>query len=381
MSAATIRSTLARIRGQARGDLLGADPTRSAPLDGLRGIAVLIVIASHGSNAGLHLLPWSMGGTGKSGVYLFFVLSAFLLTRLMLERVGQGTAPATRLWADYAFRRVTRIWPLYLVVLVLSLVLTQLGWNGWHYSPMDLASFRDHLLLRRGDSVLWSIPVEFKFYLVLPLLVFAMRGARDLALVWQMLAGVALLAGATWLWPPAATLDNDTRLGPYLVLFLCGAMAARIDLALATRGMKHAALGWGAIAVACALVATHPGAWAWLSGEPVDPELNHRWLLFFGLAWSALLLAALRGPAWLPTIFSAWPLRLLGAVSFSAYLWHMPVLDALRGADEGWPWLAAWGGLALVVLVSVGSWYLVERPWQRLRLYGRGRPDKMAASG
>src|SRR5690606_3191773 len=69
-------------------------------LDGLRGLAVLIVMASHWSNAGVDLLPWSMAGTGKSGVYLFYVLSAFLLARLMLlrgDRIGMGNA---RMWAD-----------------------------------------------------------------------------------------------------------------------------------------------------------------------------------------------------------------------------------------------------------------------------------------
>src|SRR5690348_11870329 len=96
-------------------------------LDGLRGIAVLIVIASHLSNAGMGLLPVSMGGTGKSGVYLFYVLSAFLLVRLMLLRGARDGYGNRRMWADYALRRVLRIWPLFLVVLLLSWALTMRG--------------------------------------------------------------------------------------------------------------------------------------------------------------------------------------------------------------------------------------------------------------
>src|SRR5690606_21941755 len=109
-------------------------------LDGLRGLAVLIVIASHLSNA--RLLPWpGVAGWGKGGVYLFFVLSAFLLTRALLRRPLAGFASG-RLWADYALRRVLRIWPLYLVVLLASWGLTRAGVE-WFYR-MDAASLAGH---------------------------------------------------------------------------------------------------------------------------------------------------------------------------------------------------------------------------------------------
>ncbi len=102
-------------------------------LDGLRGLAVLIVIASHLSLLGFGLVPGlPVGGIGKSGVYLFFVLSAFLLTRLLLERTPARFADG-RLWVGYAMRRVLRIWPLYLVVLALAWAITRAGAPWWHY--------------------------------------------------------------------------------------------------------------------------------------------------------------------------------------------------------------------------------------------------------
>ncbi len=364
-------------RGALWRDLLGAGRARSAPLDGLRGLAVLIVIASHWSNAGLDLLPVTMAGTGKSGVYLFFVLSAFLLTRLMLLRWEREGASRSWLLADYAFRRVLRIWPLYLVILLVSFACTQLGWTAWHYAPMDLASLRGHVLLQRGDSVLWSIPVEFTFYLVLPLLVVAMHAARTLPMALQALAAALLIAAASAAWPPTGMLENDIRLGPYLVLFLCGAFSARLDLWLGRRGQGHAAWAWLAIAMAGALVASHPVVWSAAWGTPPNAKLNHTWLPFFGVCWSALLLAAVRGPAWLAAIFSTAALRVLGAVSFSAYLWHMPVLDWLAGLALASRGLAAWLGVAIVVLVSLLSWALIERPWQGLRLGRKDHPDTM----
>ena len=77
-------------------------------LDGLRGVAVLFVVASHLSTEGLDVLPYlNLEGAGKYGVYLFFSLSAFLLThQILIARREQLRSP--RYWARYAARRVLR---------------------------------------------------------------------------------------------------------------------------------------------------------------------------------------------------------------------------------------------------------------------------------
>ncbi|MDQ2701761.1 MAG: acyltransferase [Pseudomonadota bacterium] len=338
-------------------------------LDGMRGAAVLIVMASHWSNAGFGLLPLSMGGTGKSGVYLFYVLSAYLLTRLMLLRGARTGFAHARLWGDYALRRVLRIWPLYLVVLLLSWVLTVQGVAGWHYQ-IGTESLLRHLTLREGQSVLWSIPVEFTFYFLLPLLVVAAAWLRRRAPAWmEATVAILLLAAVLAAWPPGRAPVNDYRLWHYLPVFLCGVYAARIDLDLAA-GEHKRSWPWmlAGLAALLALVATVPQVWAWLSATPLRPELGHRWFLFFGVSWAVLLLAVLHGPRWLRQPFASRGLRLVGIVSFSAYLWHMPVLDfvrmhwTLRGALHGW----------IALLLSLGlaslSWWCLERPWRGVRL-------------
>lgn len=364
--ATRIPSFVARWRHEALG---GAAPTTGGhldALDGLRGLAVLVVMASHWSNAGVGLLPFSMSGTGKSGVYLFYVLSAFLLARLMLlrgERVGHGNL---RMWADYALRRVLRIWPLYLVVLLLSWLLTMQGVDGWHYR-IDTASLLRHLSLREGLSVLWSIPVEFTFYLWLPLLVLAaawLRGRVHPAV--EALAAVALTTAVLAAWPQAQAPVNGIQLGYYLPVFLCGVYAARVDIALPGRSNVRA---WAFVGVLAALAfaATVPVAWAWLSATPPRPELGHQWFLFFGVLWSALVLGVLHGPGWLRRPFAHPVLRLVGVVSFSAYLWHMPILDfAIRHGARGM--LAGWGVLALALAAAALSWWWLERPWRGVRL-------------
>lgn len=342
-------------------------------LDGLRGLAVLIVIASHLSLLGFGLVPGlPLGGIGKSGVYLFFVLSAFLLTRLLLERSPAAFADG-RMWAAYALRRILRIWPLYLVVLAVTWVMTRAGVSWWPY-PLDTSAILRHLALREGYSVLWSIPVEFKFYLWLPLmaLVLAWMAARRWTLTAQAVVLLLALLAATWAWPPGATGTNDVRLGPYLALFLSGGAAAAVDLRV---GAGRGRGGWGiAGAMACvAFVATVPEVWASWTGTPVDNQLTHRWFAFFGLVWATLLLSVLHGPRWLRTPFAWAPMRLLGVVSFSAYLWHMPVLYGLRslGARD-WP-LAGWWVLLATLVASMASFLVVERPWRDVRLAADGK--------
>jgi peptidoglycan/LPS O-acetylase OafA/YrhL len=142
-----------------------------ASLDGLRGIAVLFVLISHLSNNQLLLLPYvNFGGSGKYGVYLFFVLSSYLLDRQIAKAMLLEKATA-RFWINYFFRRFLRIYPLYLLVLVINYTMSENG-NALF---IDLSSTElwQHIILQEGYSVFWSIPVEFKYYFFSPLVMLA----------------------------------------------------------------------------------------------------------------------------------------------------------------------------------------------------------------
>jgi peptidoglycan/LPS O-acetylase OafA/YrhL len=133
-------------------------------LDGLRGIAVLFVLLDHASDSEMQLFPGAnLNRLGKYGVYLFFVLSAFLLTFQFYAKPREELV-AGRTWRDYAFRRFLRIFPLYTVVLLAMIAMEKLSFT-------DLWT---HLLLQDGKRVFWTIAVEVKFYMLLPLLVLAL---------------------------------------------------------------------------------------------------------------------------------------------------------------------------------------------------------------
>jgi len=339
-----------------------------AALDGLRGLAVLVVLASHYSSGGLLPQP-GLHGVGKSGVYLFFVLSAFLLTRNLLRQpAAQLRRP--RLWLDYALRRVLRIWPLYLVVLLLSWLFHQQGWPGLY--SIDSASLWRHLSLQEGQSVLWSIPVEFTFYLWLPLIALGLQAMayRQWPAAAQVVMAIGVAGLVLWQWPPAQTQENDIRLGPYLVVFLCGAFAARVDQWQAGRAPQLAL--WGALAVLAVLAwcVAIPMLWCWLWGLPFQATVSRNWFVFFGVLWSCLLLGVLHGPAWLRACFSWAGIGWVGRISFSLYLWHMPVIWLLQPLQlaQRLPALAAMLVLGASLLLAWLSYWLVERPLSRVRL-------------
>lgn len=344
-------------------------------LDGLRGLAVLIVIGSHLSNAGWLPFP-NLSGIGKSGVYLFFVLSAYLLTRAILGRSARELASA-RYWANYALRRILRIWPLYLVILLASWWLTRAGVTDWHYQ-IDTAALKGHLALREGQSVLWSIPVEFTFYLWLPLIAGALVVLRGLpgGRWWGVLLLLLLMLGACWHWPAADAPTNGVKLGPYLVVFLCGMAAAWVQRQWPELGCQPRAwqvLGW---LLVLTLMLVTPSFWAWLRNGALDPELNHRWFTAFGVGWALLLLALVWGRGVLGRLFACQPMRLAGVVSFSVYLWHMPVMQAAEALGvRVWGWLGVVILLTAILLVAMASFLLFERPWRGMR-WGAHTPQR-----
>ena len=163
---------------------------RFLALDGMRGVAVLLVVLAHASQK--RLLAENFKFSGELGVIVFFVLSGFLITHLLLEertRTGQISL------SKFYVRRALRIWPLYFGVLgVYVFVLPLFLDPDNHRSIYEADSLHDHYYLLayplflqnyllsgsdfhyNGLRVFWSLAVEEHFYLFWPLLLLALRG-------------------------------------------------------------------------------------------------------------------------------------------------------------------------------------------------------------
>jgi peptidoglycan/LPS O-acetylase OafA/YrhL len=301
---------------------------RRPALDGLRGAAVLIVIADHAG-----FLPEPDGGIG---VTLFFVLSGFLITRVIVE------AREGRTWsmAGFVANRFVRLFPaLFLLVAVVSGILLTRGLAVRDITARALPAltYVQNMEPRRSYPVFahtWSLGVEEQFYLLWPLaLPWVLRRARPLAFLALVIAGsvaVMILFPRDWLPMHAYALLAGCalalrRLGPaHRWMFPAGALALAGAMALGPHFTQLYVYG--------PMIAT-PGAVLMVAG-------------------------ALSGNRFL----EASPLRLTGRISYAAYLWHVPLL-VLTGTVYGRA--AAIPPVALALLVATASTLIIEEPVRR----------------
>jgi len=345
-----------------------------ASLDGLRGLAVLFVVFSHISNEGLYLhSALNFSGSGKYGVFLFFVLSAFLLSGQFFQKPAEQLYNR-QIWLNYAFRRILRIFPLYTLALVGTTAL-----NNFFHTDFSWLDVGRHLILQDGKGIYWTIPVEFKYYMLLPVAVFFLH--RFLRThIWQGISCIfMIMTVAAWQWPSPQSEMNDIRLSPYLVIFLSGTLTALLHIRLQTieiRGRRWLlAMEITAFIAFAAILFTVPHWWNTLTGNTIEHSHFHSSYLLYGMLWSIFILAHLHGHGFFRWFLSLKPMRMIGTVSFSIYLLHLPVILLIKkympGPDIGKIVII----LLLTFLFSLVSYRLVERPFSRLALF-TGISDK-----
>jgi peptidoglycan/LPS O-acetylase OafA/YrhL len=335
-------------------------PRRLAALDGLRGLAVLFVLLSHASKHFPVIHPaLNFRGAGKFGVYLFFLLSAYLLDRQIALAMRRGER---NYWGNYFLRRVLRVYPLFTVALVLHLLLTRLGITTVIETWQDVAA---HLTLREGKGVFWSIPVEMTYYLVSPviLLICGLVLRWRPGVVFGFLAG--LVAAAAWLsasgWLPTGSLID------YLPIFLMGAIIAVHEVLLPRQDQRGGlALDVAALVATAIILATIPAVSTALFGFRF--RLNSAEMRLVAAAcWATLLLAATRGSPLVRAVLERPGLRFLGMISFSAYLFHYPIITFVDGLP-----IPALLKFPLFMLLTLGLSFLtyscIEKPLARIRL-------------
>jgi len=341
-----------------------------AQLDGLRGVAAMVVVVSHSANAGF--LPEIFGsGLGKMGVVLFYVLSGFLMGYLYLSKPADR--PALQ---KYAIRRAARILPLFLTVVILSGLLMAIF--PVHLYKMDgIQDFVLNVMIIKGTSVLWSIPVEVHFYFLFALM-WSLFGRLKRPILTTIIVSVALQVLAVGLIKFGFGYRANTILPYWLHFFTIGALfgyvAATTPEKITTLS-QHTAfkyLGWIALLlIPVALPEVRRQAGLPLLPIYMDP-------LAAGVPLLIFLAAAvnLQGYRWLSHPI----LRFIGGFSFSLYLLHRPMIDVIAAS----PTLMSVPGLAFVVLIAVSfaTSYLVyrffERPMQTKIVHGKNPPPATA---
>jgi peptidoglycan/LPS O-acetylase OafA/YrhL len=319
-------------------------------LDGIRGLAALMVALSHMGNIG-HFIE--IRGTGQHGVMLFFVLSGFLMSWLY----GNGQTGYSN-WVGYGIRRIMRVYPLYLVVVMLAFLAHQLGLT-FIYGNVDGNLLVDLALLRADYLIFWTIPVEMKFYLAFP--VIAVVGGF-FATGWnRVLFYTAILALMLMIYE----VPDRTSLLRGVAFFGFGMLAGTLHHALRAQFGEAAwlrrAANAGLLAGLAGLVLTLPPMSA------VTGWVNPMWYapVIFGGLYGGLVLSAAHAGRLFSSLFANPVARFLGHISFAVYLIHLPVLNTVR--HFGFTGVTAFVlDMIGIALLATLFHYLVEKPSRQL---------------
>jgi len=340
-------------------------------LDGLRGIAVLLVIFSHMSHNGLNMLPGlDFRGAGRYGVFLFFVLSAFLLTLPPVRKTGRDFFDI-RFWTIYIIRRFLRIFPAYIVFLLINLICNK-HFHFPYFLKMSIHGFWQFLVLSRGDLHLWTVPVEFKYYLVLPFVVLLFVVVCRKHVLMAMLAVAAYICFNNFvLWPAAKAATYGIALWPYISIFLMGSLTALIHSRIHERGgfksdrVRNILEAVACVTFACVILLI-PHFWESLTGRSADLMRSGRPYFLFGLLWSIFLFSLLNGRGVIRRVLESYPLRFVGIVSFSAYLWHVWAISFLEANVHTYAPLVMSLVILLTLFIATVSYVAFERPLMRI---------------
>lgn len=330
-------------------------------LDGLRAVAVLLVLAFHARTPGV--------SGGFLGVDVFFVLSGFLITTLLKAEFDDNGRVALR--AFYA-RRIRRLYPALLVMLMAYIAIAPLALPGLNHmrdailSALYLTNY-SQAFYRVPDALghTWSLATEAQFYLVWPAVMLALLrlrpGPRILALLSILFAAVAwrqsVLTGSGW---TAAYYRFDTRISGLCI----GSIIAFLPT---TRSVVIGYVGLAMIAIAAHLAHWH-----------TDSGLM--WLLFLAEIGAAFVILCGQSVSFLRAPLLVW----IGKMSYGIYLWHYPIIYWMRKVELQW-WIQLALSALLSVIAAALSYYIVEQRFYRPSTYrqqkGRNETPPISRTG
>ena len=372
------------------GDAVPTRPPRGhlAGLDGLRALAIGAVMI-------FHLDPdWLPGGF--LGVDIFFVISGFLITTLLVrERERDGSIDLRGFWT----RRARRLLPALLVVVPACILIARtveadllvgirrqaLGALTFSTNWLEIANGSDYFHSTSPQLFMnfWSLAVEEQFYLAWPLVTIALLAARrHLGLSWGVLGALVLSVGVGSALLMALRYDpadvtrvyygTDTHLvglmlGAAMAMTWAGPTRAGTITPQWHRWRRHVVVGAGVLLAGLLVLADEGSAWTFRLGIPL-----------VSLATALLLLASVDRPGRLRTVLEAPPLRWIGTRSYGIYLWHWPVILVIgqdipaAAGTASFVWTRVWAVVVTLALADL-SFRFVETPVRRLGFGGAMR--------
>lgn len=321
--------------------------------DGIRGLACLIVLITHAVTIFFTEATKYLAGTGKIGVWLFFVLSAFLLTH-KFETTGFGIGAVAR----YLLGRFLRIMPLFTLAVIVYRIFGTAGIETWHEAL-------DCLYFRQGFAHLWTIPVEFKFYFLLPIFAFVLKyfkrkwGSKGI-----FLSFILLLCLHQLFWPYWLMQINSIETIWYLPCFGLGILLT-LTLRNSTIFFSSRVENLIYCFIILSLIFITPGPRHFLLSSPFDNSLSNKFILV-GSIWTLYIACTISGNGWAAKIMQMKLMRTLGHCSYSIYLFHWLVYVKLEKCQIN-HFFAMPLAILLAILLGAAIYKFIECPMEEFR--------------
>jgi peptidoglycan/LPS O-acetylase OafA/YrhL len=318
------------------------DKDRVGGLDELRGLAVLWVMICHGTGLWTWM-PFAFAGYGFHGVVLFFVISGYLITRILVEGKGRE-----QYFSHFYINRFFRIWPLMLLVMAVSAVL----WPAYaKMGVFNLLMINNYAYAFGGNmepmmrtDVMWSLAIEEQFYLFWPVLVFFLS-KRALGIVSAVIVFVGLCFDAGLI-PSGHVIIFKTTHGNMQYIAM-GAL-----LAIGKEGIKHLMAAWGAFML------------AWMGFHGIGALSEFRWI-WYGVSFALGLLVYLT-IYWRPLVRNSW-LADVGKLCYGLYLIHFFISYFVMQYLGRGVWMQGLVYFVVSFVLAILSFKYFERPMLNLR--------------
>lgn len=332
-------------------------------LDGLRALSVVCVILFHQTIPGFSL--------GWSGVFLFFVLSGFLITGILLDSKHNSY-----FLKNFYFRRALRIFPIYYLTLICVFAvsyfksnLPPVNWFLFVFYFQNYAQGSSSFSLPPPTlNHTWTLAVEQQFYLLWPLFIWIFS-KRALLLIcftvictaplirFYLLAKTGILALA---FTPLPCVADALCMGSFLAILYRSRLSIQV-------------INWGSLLIFLFLSAalvyvifSHGINKFWNPSDYLGPNKSVLFYSMLSAAFVCLIALSISGVIpWLTQFLSLSPLRAVGKVSYGAYLYHWPILLWTEGCPLVFGsvhipvWILQW---VLIAFSSTCSYFLIEKP-------------------